>query len=40
MSINLQLDAKILTTKVYFLKSKEKGIINQKFDNVHTQNRM
>ena len=40
MSITLKSDAKIAAAKMYSLNSKEKQIVNQKFDKLHSQNRM
>ena len=40
MFIDLKQNAKIATAKVYFLESREKEIIDLKFDKLHAQNRM
>ena len=40
MSINLKSDAKIAVAKIYSLESKEKQIVNQKFDKLYSQERM
>ena len=40
MSIDLKQNAKIATTRIYSIESKEKEIIDQKFDKLHAQKRM